>query len=117
MGNRESWSTPDEADSGCLPQSCHVVIPGLPAGTNVGVCVRGLEGVRLTRLDFGDTQQARRAVRAINRSAGVSALEEHAMLAGAMLGWTSWMADPAYLACHDRRFWMELPSSAAPVFH
>jgi hypothetical protein len=87
-----------------LPPCCHVVIPGLPRGANVAVCVRGRGGVRLTGLDLGDGAEARQAVRAMNQAAGVSAVAEHAMLAGAMLGWNCALADPDYLLLNDRRF-------------
>lgn len=55
-------------EEGGLPRSCHVVLPGLPAGGNVAVCVRGAHGVRMTNIDLGDWQTARRLVRAINGS-------------------------------------------------
>lgn len=87
-----------------LPPRCHVVVPGLPRGANVAVCIRGLGGVSLTGLDLGDADDARQAVRAINQAAGVSAVAEHAMLAGAMLGWNCALADPEYLLVNDRRF-------------
>jgi hypothetical protein len=72
-----------------LPLRCHVVLPGLPAGSNVAICVRGEQGVRLTRLDFGDAQQASAIVRAFNASLGIPAAAERAMLAGCLLGWHS----------------------------
>lgn len=87
-----------------LPQRCHVVVPGLPAGANVGVCVRGRAGLILTGLNLGACRQARAAVRAMNAAIGVTAVAEHAMLAGAMLGWHCAMADPVYLSLNDRRF-------------
>lgn len=87
-----------------LPRRCHVVLPGLPAGGNVAVCVHGTRGVRMTSIDLGDTQAARRLVRAINDSLGIDAAAEHAMLAGCIVGWNSPLADPAFLRATDRRF-------------
>ena len=87
-----------------LPRQCHVVIPGLPAGCNVAICIRGRPGVTLTTLNFGETRAARAAVRAMNRAVGVSAVAEHAMLAGAMLAWHCVLADPHYLSLYDGRF-------------
>lgn len=62
------WAWQDE---GGLPHCCHVVLPGLPAGGNVAVCVRGAHGVRMTNIGLGDWQAARRLVRAINDSLGI----------------------------------------------
>ena len=70
-----------------LPHRCHVVLPRLPAGGNIAVCVRGERGVRLTGLNFGGTEEARAIVRAINASLGIGAVAEQAMLAGCLLGW------------------------------
>ena len=70
-----------------LPERCHVVLPGLPAGANVALCVRGETGVRLTPMNFGDTEAARSMVRAYNASLGISAEAERAMLAGCLRGW------------------------------
>ena len=100
---RQMAEAEDDAVSS-LPPRCHVVIPGLPRGANVAVCVRGGGGVRLTSLDLGDGAEARQAVRVMNEAAGVSAVAEHAMLAGAMLGWNCALADPDYLPLNDRRF-------------
>jgi hypothetical protein len=87
---------PWDEDDG-LPTRCHVVLPGLPAGRNVAVCARGERGVRMTRLNLGDTVAARRIVRAFNDSLGIDAAAEHAMLAGCLIGWDSELADPAFL--------------------
>lgn len=109
------WTARD--DSG-LPQRCHVVLPGLPAGGNVAVCVHGTRGVRMTSIDLGDTQAARRLVRAINDSLGIDAAAEHAMLAGCLVGWTSPLADPAFLRATDRRFMSHLRlDKCNPVLH
>lgn len=70
-----------------LPERCHVVLPGLPAGANVALCVRGETGVRLTVMNLGDTEAARGLVRAFNASLGISVEAERAMLAGCLLGW------------------------------
>ena len=42
-----------------LPRLCFVVLPGLPAGGNIAICVRGEQGVRLTRMDMGQSPRAR----------------------------------------------------------
>lgn len=70
-----------------LPRLCYAVLPGLPAGGNIAICVRGEEGVRLTRMDMGETQRARAIVRAFNASMGIGAAAERAMLAGCLFGW------------------------------
>ena len=70
-----------------LPERCHTVLPGLPAGSNIAICVRGEKGVRLTRLNFGDSEAASGVVRAFNASLGVDAIAERAMLMGCLLGW------------------------------
>ena len=70
-----------------LPERCHVVLPGLPAGANVALCVRGETGVRLTLMNLGDTEAARGLIRAFNASLGISAEAERAMLEGCLLGW------------------------------
>ena len=95
------WTSQDDRG---LPQRCHVVLPGLPAGDNVAVCVQGTCGVRMTSIDLGDTEAARRLVRSINDSLGIDAAAEHAMLAGCLVGWNSPLADPAFLRATDRRF-------------
>jgi hypothetical protein len=87
-----------------LPTECHVVIPGLPAGKNVAVLKRWREGFEITLLNFGDTAAARRLVRRLNAAKGISAAEEHAMLAGACFGWHVPHANPQYLVRYDRRF-------------
>jgi len=91
-------------DDDALPQRCHVVLPGLPAGGNVAICVRGERGVRMTRMHLGNTEAAWRIVRAFNASLGIDAAAEHAMLAGCLIGWNSELADPAFLRATDRRF-------------
>ncbi len=109
------WTAQDDRG---LPRRCHVVLPGLPAGGNVAVCVHGTRGVRMTRIDLGDTQAARRLVRAINDSLGIDAAAEHAMLAGCLVGWSSALADPAFLRATDRRFMAHLGlGSCNPVLH
>lgn len=70
-----------------LPRLCYAVLPGLPAGGNIAICVRGEEGVRLTRMGMGATQRARAIVRAFNASLGIGAEAERAMLAGCLFGW------------------------------
>ena len=70
-----------------LPERCHVVLPGLPAGANVALCVLGEAGVRLTLMNLGDTTAARCLVRAFNASLGINADAERAMLAGCLGGW------------------------------
>lgn len=70
-----------------LPRLCYAVLPGLPAGGNIAICVRGEEGVRLTRMEMGATQRARAIVRAFNESLGIGAAAERAMLAGCLFGW------------------------------
>ncbi|WP_295638315.1 hypothetical protein [uncultured Methylibium sp.] len=70
-----------------VPRLCYAVLPGLPAGGNIALCVRGEEGVRLTRMDLGETQRARAIVRAFNASLGIGAAVERAMLAGCLFGW------------------------------
>ncbi len=70
-----------------LPHRCHVVLPGLCAGANIAICVRGEQGVRLTRMNLGSTHEARAIVRAFNASLGIGIAAERAMLAGCLLGW------------------------------
>lgn len=70
-----------------LPRLCYVVLPGLPAGGNIAICVRGEHGVRLTRMDMGPSPRARAIVRAFNASLGIGAAAERAMLAGCLFGW------------------------------
>ena len=71
-----------------LPERCHVVLPGLPAGANVALCILGEAGVRLTLMNLGETEAAQGLVRAFNASLGISAQAERAMLAGCLLGWS-----------------------------
>ena len=105
-------------EEGGLPRSCHVVLPGLPAGGNVAVCVRGAHGVRMTNIDLGDWQTARRLVRAINGSLGIDAAAEHAMLVGCLRSWDSELADPDFLRATDRRFTEpQKPGGRPPVLH
>ena len=87
-----------------LPQQCHTVLPGQPAGANVALCVRGEAGVRLTRIDVGDHEAAQRVVQAFNESLGIDPATEHAMLAGCLVGWDTELADPDYLRRTDPRF-------------
>ena len=70
-----------------LPERCHVVLPGLPAGANIALCVLGETGVRLTLMNLGDTEEAQGLVRAFNASLGISTQAERALLAGCLLGW------------------------------
>jgi len=70
-----------------LPERCHTVLPGLPAGSNVALCVRGESGVRLTALNFGDSSDASAIVRAFNASLGIDIAQEKAMLTGCLFGW------------------------------
>lgn len=82
-----------------LPDRCHTVLPGLPAGSNVALCVRGESGVRLTTLDFGPSNDARSIVRAFNASLGIDVEQEKAMLAGCLFGWAPfWLGRPGISA-------------------
>lgn len=87
-----------------MPARCHVVLPGLPAGGNVALCVRGEAGVRMTQISVGETLAARQVVRAFNESLGIDGATEFAMLAGCMLGWDCELADPAFVRETDPRF-------------
>ena len=100
MLNEWDWNE----DGPNLPQQCHTVLPGQPAGANVALCVRGEAGVRLTRIDLGDHETALRIVRAFNESLGIDTAIEHAMFAGCMVGWDTELADPDYLRRTDPRF-------------
>jgi hypothetical protein len=71
-----------------LPERCHVVLPGLPAGANVALCVLGEAGVRLTVINLGETEAAQGLVRGFNASLGIGAQAERAMLEGCLLGWS-----------------------------
>lgn len=70
-----------------LPERCHTVLPGLPAGSNVAMCIRGESGVRMTALDLGSSDDASAIVRAFNASLGIDVEQERAMLAGCLFGW------------------------------
>lgn len=70
-----------------LPQRCHAVLPGLPAGANVVVCVRGEAGVRVTPLNLGGYAEAKRAISGLNLSMGIGESAERAMLIGCLFGW------------------------------
>ena len=70
-----------------LPQRCHAVLPGLPAGANVVVCVRGEAGVRVTPLNLGGYAEAKRLISGLNRSLGIGESAERAMLIGCLFGW------------------------------
>jgi hypothetical protein len=87
-----------------LPDTCPIVLPGMPPGRNVAISVRGMKGVALTELDFGDTRMARRIVRIFNMGRGIRAYYEHAMLVGALLGWEMPQANPRFLMRHNKRF-------------
>jgi len=87
-----------------LPDICHVVVPGRPPGRNIALSKRGRLGVEVTALNFGETDAARRVVRALNHLQGVAPEVEHAMLAGAMFGWDCDRANPAFLRQFDERF-------------
>ena len=83
-----------------LPERCHTVLPGLPAGSNVALCVRGESGVRLTALDFGPSIDASAIVRAFNASLGIDVEQEKALLAGCLFGWEPlWFARTSISAC------------------
>ena len=78
-----------------LPERCHTVLPGLPAGANVALCVRGESGVRLTTLNLGPKNDACVIVRAFNASLGIDVEQEKAMLAGCLFGWAPfWLGRP-----------------------
>ncbi len=70
-----------------LPKRCFVVLPGMPAGQNVAVCVCGESGVRLTQLDFGGDEAAARIVRELNRALGIAPSQVRAMWVGCLFGW------------------------------
>lgn len=90
-----------------LPERCHTVLPGLPAGNNVALCVRGESGVRLTALDLGPSNNAGAIVRAFNASLGINVEQEKAMLAGCLFGWASFWYPRASISAH----------AATPVLH
>lgn len=71
-----------------LPLRCHVVLPGMPAGSNIALCVLGERGVRLTAINLGEAAEAQTIVRALNSGLDISEQAERAMLAGCLLGWT-----------------------------
>lgn len=83
-----------------LPERCHTVLPGLPAGSNVALCVRGEQGVRLTALDFGPSNRAGAIVRAFNASLGIDVDQEKAMLAGCLFGWEPFFVAPTDISGH-----------------
>ena len=83
-----------------LPGRCHTVLPGLPAGSNVALCVRGEGGIRLTALDFGPSNDASAIVRAFNASLGIDVEQEKAMLAGCLFGWAPLWLGPAGVGAH-----------------
>lgn len=71
-----------------LPLRCHVVLPGMPAGANIAICVFGERGVRLTAINLGEAAEAQSIVRALNSGLGISEQAERAMLVGCLLGWS-----------------------------
>jgi hypothetical protein len=83
-----------------LPERCHIVLPGLPAGSNVALCVRGESGVRLTPLDFGPLNDAGAIVRAFNASLGIDVEQEKAMLAGCLFGWGPFCVARTRISAH-----------------
>lgn len=83
-----------------LPERCHTVLPSLPAGSNVALCVRGEQGVRLTALDFGPSNRAGAIVRAFNASLGIDVDQEKAMLAGCLFGWEPFVVPRASICGH-----------------
>ena len=83
-----------------LPERCHTVLPGLPAGGNVALCVRGESGVRLTALDLGPSNDASAVVRALNASLGIDVEQEKAMLAGCLFGWESFWFARSSISAH-----------------
>lgn len=89
-----------------LPERCHVVLPGLPAGQNVAVAILGESGVRLTSIDLGDWVTAQRTVRELNQTRGVGIDAERRMLVGCMLGWAG-----------EQEWGFEEPGPAARVLH
>ena len=102
------WARQDE---GGLPHCCHVVLPGLPAGGNVAVCVR--------RCAWGAHDEYRPGgLAGSNDSLGIDAAAEHAMLAGCLRGWDSELADPDFLRATDRRFMAtRRHGESVPVLH
>ena len=70
-----------------LPERCHVVLPGLPQGSNVVVCVRGMLGVQPTSLNLGCYAEAKRVISELNRSLSIGESAERAMLVGCLFGW------------------------------
>jgi hypothetical protein len=72
-----------------LPERCFVVLPGVPKGQNVFVCVRGEFGVQATRMDFGDYEAATRVVHELNNALGIGPMAVRAMLVGCLTGWNS----------------------------
>ena len=87
-----------------MPERCHVVLPVLPAGGNVALCVHGEAGVRMTAISVGETAAARLVIRSFNASLGIDDATEFSMLVGCMLGWDRDLADPAFVRETDPRF-------------
>lgn len=83
-----------------LPERCHTVLPGLPAGGNVALCVRGESGMRLTALNLGSSNDASVIVRAFNASLGIDVEQEKAMLAGCLFGWVPFGPDRPGVGAH-----------------
>ena len=80
-----NWDLLLDADTATLPSHCFVAIPGLPAGANVFLCVRGEAGVRPSRLNLGEYAAAIAQVRAINETLGVPRGIEWTLLAECFL--------------------------------
>lgn len=74
-------------DGHALPDRCHVVLPGMPAGSNIALCVRGERGVRITSIACCSATSAGTLVRAFNASLGIDERQERAMLMGCLFGW------------------------------
>jgi hypothetical protein len=89
-------------DGRALPDRCHVVLPGMPAGSNIALCVRGECGVRITSIECGSATSACPLVRAFNASLGIDERQERAMLMGCLFGWDA-----------EQRRW-RVKSSAGP---
>ena len=102
------WNEEEESATS-MPAQCHVVLPGLPLGSNVALCVFGQAGVGMTEISVGDTDQARAVVRSFNASLGIDAATEFAMLAGCLMGWDHELANPRFVRSTDPRFWGSPP--------
>lgn len=83
-----------------LPERCHVVLPGLPQGGNVVLCVKGELGVRVTALNLGGYAEAKRLISDLNRSLSIGEGAERAMLVGCLFGWDG--VDSLEPAAHQR---------------